>query len=144
MEPASRGRHGARGQGWRGVHLPADRNDLAERLPRSVMLMRNRTRFAVAVAALTPALALTGCGGSSLLIDPTHTEQLIRQDVKSDFKVKSVTCPDNITPKAGGSFNCQISVTSVSDGSVHSGTVTIHMDDAKGHVSFAPSDFHVT
>jgi hypothetical protein len=101
----------------------------------------NRARFAAGAAAL--ALALTGCG--TTVIDSGKAESLIRQSVAGagNFKVKSVSCPDNVTPKAGGTFTCQLSLTRVADGSVHSGTVSVHEVDAKGHVTISPTDFHV-
>lgn len=100
-------------------------------------------RLAVGVAALVPAFALAGCGTTE--IDSGKAEALIRKSVAGagNFKVKSVSCPNGVTPRAGGTFTCQLSITSVADSSVHSGTVTVHEVDANGHVTISPTDFHV-
>lgn len=101
-----------------------------------------RRSIGVVAAAVLPALALAGC---STTIDNGKAEQLIRQSVSGagNFKVKSVSCPSGVTAKAGGTFSCNLTVTQNSNGSQHSGTVTIHMEDSKGHVSLHSSDFHL-
>jgi VCBS repeat-containing protein len=106
-------------------------------------LKRNRARLGMASAVVAPALALAGCG--TTVIDSGKAEKLVRQSVAAagNFKVKSVSCPTNVTPKAGGSFNCQLTVTSNADGTSQSGTVTIHETDANGHVTIDSNDFHL-
>ncbi len=101
-----------------------------------------RARAGVVALALLPAFALAGC---STTIDNGKAESLIRQSVSQagNFKVKSVSCPSGVTAKAGGTFTCKLTVTSASGGSEHSGTVTIHMEDSKGHVSIGSSDYHI-
>ena len=97
----------------------------------------------VLAAAVLPVLALAGCTSE---IDNNKADQLIRQAVAKGngvVKVKSVNCPSGVTAKAGGTFDCKLTLTQVSDGSTHSGTVTVHMTDSKGHVVVSPSDFHV-
>jgi hypothetical protein len=94
------------------------------------------------VATLVPALALAGCTST---IDGSKAEKLIRQDVaggSGSAKVTSVSCPSDVTAKAGGSFTCKLSI-QAADGSKHSGTVTLHMTDSNGHVVVNRSDFHV-
>lgn len=107
------------------------------------MKARGRVRrgLGVAVAAVVPALAVAGC---TTTIDNGKAEQLIRNSVNSTgrAKVKSVSCPSGVTAKAGGTFTCQLSVTAA-DGSTHSGTVSLHMTDSKGHVVASSSDFHI-
>jgi hypothetical protein len=100
-------------------------------------------RLGLAAAALAPAFALAGCSST---IDSGKANQLIRKAVANgngSFKVKAVDCPGGVTAKAGGTFTCKVSLTQVSDGSVHRGTVTVHMTNASGHVVIGPSDFHV-
>jgi pyrroline-5-carboxylate reductase len=95
----------------------------------------------VAVAAVVPAIAVAGCATT---IDNGKAEQLIRNSINSTghAKVKSVSCPSGVTAKAGGTFTCQLTVTTP-DGATHSGSVTLHMTDSKGHVEAGGSDFHV-
>ena len=95
----------------------------------------------VAVVAVVPALAIAGC---TTTIDNGKAERLIRNSINSAgrAKVKSVSCPSGVTAKAGGSFTCQLTVTTP-DGASHSGTVTLHMTDNKGRVEANSSDFHL-
>jgi hypothetical protein len=100
-------------------------------------------RLGLAAAALVPAFALAGCAST---IDNGKANQLIRKAVASGdgtLKLKSVDCPGGVTAKAGGTFTCKVSLTQVSNGSVHSGTVTVHMTNSSGHVVVGPSDFHL-
>jgi hypothetical protein len=100
-----------------------------------------RRGLGVAAAAVLPALLLTGC---TKTIDNSGAEKLIRNSINSagNVKVQSVSCPSDVTAKAGGSFDCKLSVTAP-DGSTHSGTVTVHMDDSNGHVHVNSSDYHL-
>jgi hypothetical protein len=104
---------------------------------------RRRTGIGILAAAVLSALALAGCGTTT--IDNVKLQDSISQDVAAagSFKVKSVSCPSDVAPKAGTTLSCKISVTKNSDGSVHSGTVTVHMTDAKGHVTISGSDFNI-
>jgi hypothetical protein len=101
-----------------------------------------RARVGVTAVAVAPALALAGCGTTT--IDSGKAAQLIRNAVNSagNVKVKSVSCPDGVTAKKGATFDCKLTVTAP-DGSVHNGTVTIHQLDANGHIHAGSSDFHV-
>lgn len=102
---------------------------------------RLRRGLSVAVVAAVPALAVAGC---TTMIDNGKAETLIRNSIDSGghAKVKSVSCPSGVTAKAGGTFTCQLTVTAT-DGTEHSGTVTLHMTDNKGHVEANSSDFHL-
>jgi hypothetical protein len=102
-----------------------------------------RRRLAVAAATALPALAIAGCG--TTVIDNGKVEKAIQQFVASggNFKAKSVSCPSDVTPKAGGTFTCKLTLTKSSDGSQHSGTVTVHMTNNSGRVTLGNSDFHV-
>jgi hypothetical protein len=95
----------------------------------------------VAAIAVVPAFLLAGC---TKTIDNSGAEKLIRNSIDSagKAKVKSVSCPSDVTAKAGGTFDCKLSVT-LADGSEHSGTVTVHMDDANGHVHVNTPDYHL-
>jgi hypothetical protein len=104
---------------------------------------RWRRRGAIAVA-LVPAFALAGCGTSE--IDASKADQLVRNSVaqgNGTVRLKSVSCPSGVTVKKGGRFECKVSLTEVSTGAVHSGTVTVHMTNSNGQVTVAASDFHV-
>jgi hypothetical protein len=98
---------------------------------------------AIAVMAAVPAFLLAGCG--TTVIDSGKAEQLIKHSLANapNASVKSVSCPDDVTPKAGGTFECKITVTAKSNGSEHSGTVTVHMVNDKGEVTASPSDYHL-
>ncbi len=102
---------------------------------------RARRGMGVAVAAVVPALAIAGCATT---IDNGKAEQLIRNSINSAgrARVKSISCPSGVTAKAGGTFTCQLTVTTP-DGATHSGSVTLHMTDSKGHVEANSSDFHI-
>jgi hypothetical protein len=113
-----------------------------------VMVLRGirRARLGVATLAVVPALALAGCGSTT--IDPSKTEQLIRTAVarlftSGDIKVKSASCPNDVTAKAGGTFNCKVTLENTADGTTKSGAVTVHMTNASGHAEIGGSDFHV-
>jgi VCBS repeat-containing protein len=95
----------------------------------------------MAAVAVVPAFLLAGC---TKTIDNSGAEKLIRSSIDSagKAKVKSVSCPSDVTAKAGGSFDCKLTVTAP-DGSEHSGTVTIHMLDSNGHVQAGQSDYHL-
>jgi hypothetical protein len=95
----------------------------------------------VAAVAVVPAFLLAGCAKT---IDGSGAEKLIRNSVNSagNVKVKSVSCPSDVTAKAGGTFDCKLTVTAP-NGSEHSGTVTIHMLDNNGRVHADSSDFHI-
>jgi hypothetical protein len=100
-------------------------------------------RLGLAAAAVVPAFALAGCSST---IDSSKANQLVRKAVANGngtLKLKSVDCPDGVTAKAGATFTCKVSLTQVSDGSVHSGTVTVHMTNSSGRVVVGPSDFQV-
>ena len=101
-----------------------------------------RARAGAAGIVILPALALAGCG--TTVIDSSKAAQLIRNSVNSagNVKVKSVSCPSDVTAKKGATFDCKLTVTAP-DGSVHSGKVTIHQLDANGHIHADSSDFHV-
>jgi hypothetical protein len=104
--------------------------------------IRGRVIGVIAAAAL-PALVVSGCTSE---IDSGKASQLIRQAVAKGnglVKVRSVACPSGVTAKAGGTFDCKVTLTQVSNGAAHSGTVTVHMTDSKGHVVVNPSDFHI-
>ena len=95
----------------------------------------------VVAAVAVSACLLAGC---TKTIDSGGAEKLIRNSVDSagNVKVKSVSCPSDVTAKAGGKFDCKLTVTAP-NGSEHSGTVTIHMLDSNGHVRADSSDFHI-
>jgi hypothetical protein len=101
-----------------------------------------RPSIGVLAAVVVPAFALAGCSST---IDSGKAEQLIRQDIAGGSgaaKVTSVSCPSDVTAKAGGTFTCKLSIRA-GDGSLHSGTVTLHMTDSSGHVTINRSDFNV-
>ena len=105
--------------------------------------MRARN-LAVPALALALAGALAGCGTAT--IDNTKAEQLIRRAVaqgNGSVTVRSVRCPSGVVERAGRTFECKISVSEVSTGSVHRGTVTVHMTNSKGQVEINSADFHV-
>ena len=100
-----------------------------------------RRGLGIGAAAVVPAFLLAGC---TKTIDSNGAEKLIRNSVNSagNVKVKSVSCPSDVTAKGGGTFDCKLTVTAP-NGSQHSGTVTIHMLDSNGHVHADSSDFHI-
>jgi hypothetical protein len=60
-----------------------------------------------------------------------------------NVKAKSVSCPSDVTAKAGGTFTCHVTLVNGADGSQKNATVTIHMTDSSGHVELGGSDFHL-
>jgi hypothetical protein len=101
-------------------------------------ILKRRAGLAVAVAV--PAFALAGCTST---IDPSSAENFVKNYFTSHgVKVESVSCPDNVDEKAGNSFTCKL--TASTSAGTQTGTVTIHQTDSSGHVTFGPSDVHVT
>ena len=99
----------------------------------------------MAALAVVPALALAGCGTST--VDNTQAEQIIRKAVNgstSGAKLKKISCPSGVQIKSGTSFNCSLSV-SLPNGTTHSGTVTLHIVDENGtpHLKATDSDYHL-
>ncbi len=99
----------------------------------------------MAAAGVLSVVALAGCGDGS--IDNTQAEQIVRGAINgspSGNKLKSIHCPTGVTAKAGTSFNCTLTVR-LTDGSTHSGTVTLHIVNQGGslHLKASDSDYHL-
>jgi hypothetical protein len=98
-----------------------------------------KLRLLLIVPAAAVTLALTGC---TTKIDHSKAEKLVRQAAPkfSNGKVQatSVKCPSDVKAKVGSTFNCNVSL---SDGT--SGTVTLHIQKSDGYSTLGPSDFNV-
>ena len=85
--------------------------------------------------ALGPAaLALTACGTTT--IDSGKVEQLVRDSAASP-KPERVQCPDGVPAHKGDVFRCRLFYARGKQA-----TLTVHIQDDGGRVSFAPSDLH--
>jgi Domain of unknown function (DUF4333) len=80
--------------------------------------------------ALLSSTFLFACQTS---IDPAKVADNIKTDTAktANMTLKTVTCPDHIVAKAGGTFQCQ-----VTDDQGTPGTFTVTMTDAAGSISW--------
>jgi hypothetical protein len=82
------------------------------------------------LAAAVAALAATGCGRQQLDVD--KVAQLTKSVVEEQLgeKVKAISCPDEVTVQAKGTFHCLVTG---KDGT--RGTAVVTQTDGKGTIS---------
>ena len=88
------------------------------------------TRTPAAFAAL--AVSLTACGATE--IDSPKVENLIRDSLAAP-EPERVDCPDDVEAVAGEVFYCKVRYRGRAEA-----TITVHMEDDEGRVSFGPED----
>ncbi len=105
--------------------------------------MRHLVRIGLVLAVALAVIALSACSvsfGGSDQIDHKKAETLLRDNLHPNSgspKLTSISCPSGVKIKKGGTFDCTVSF---ADGSTS--TVTIHMTDSSGRISFNSSDIH--
>ena len=91
--------------------------------------MRKPPRWSAGAAA---ALVLAGCGGTT--IDSGKVEKLIGDNLAGP-RPDRVDCPSGVDADKGSTFECKIEYAGRTPA-----TVTIHIEDEDGRVSFGPAD----
>ena len=98
-----------------------------------------RARVGVLATALVPAFALVGCAST---LNTSKLEDNIKKDIQSQGgKANSVSCPSDVTAKAGNTFTCKVTFTTA-QGVKHMGTITVDQLDSNGNVRL--TNFKVT
>ena len=92
-------------------------------------------RRGFAVAAVPALLALSACGTRVLNTDKLETSIKRGIEQQAGVRVKSVSCPNKVELKAGGTFNC-IALTTGGDRA----TVRVVQQDDQGHVRYQVAD----
>jgi hypothetical protein len=95
------------------------------------MTVRHLVAVPVGVVA---ALGLAACGDTT--IDTSSAEKSISENIQKQLgqKPKSVSCPDEIKAKKGGTFTCTVTA---SDGA--KATIKATQTDDNGHFNFTIS-----
>jgi hypothetical protein len=92
------------------------------------VLLRRRTPGLTAVAALVCALGLSACGGFDSAASGEHLiKSYVSKFGQGKVSVKSASCPGGVSEKVGGTYNCNVVLHDNTNGTDHSGTITIHM-----------------
>ena len=94
-------------------------------------------RARAGAVAIVPAAALVLAGCTSTLNTSKIQDTLKKQIQSQGATVDSVSCPSSPTAKKGNTFTCDVAFTT-SDGTKHTGTVTVEQLDNNGHVSISP------
>jgi uncharacterized lipoprotein len=70
--------------------------------------MRRGSRLVVVLVAISAVAGLAGCS-TETKIDSAKAEDLVKSIIHGNsVPVKSVSCPDDITAKTGGTFDCTV------------------------------------
>ena len=81
-----------------------------------------------AVAAVACALGLSACGGFDSAASGEHLiNSYVSKFGQGKVSVKSASCPGGVSEKVGGTYNCNVVLHDNTNGTNHSGTITIHM-----------------
>jgi Domain of unknown function (DUF4333) len=91
--------------------------------------MRRGPRLVIALVAVFALVGLVGCS-TETKIDPDKAAALVKDNIHGNsVPVDSVDCPDDVTAKEGGTFDCTVNF---ADGK--QATTTIKMTDNDGTI----------
>ena len=93
---------------------------------------RLHLRGLLTLALGSAALAVAACGSTK--IDSGKVEQLIRENAGQPTPER-IVCPDGVEARKGDVLRCRLFYARGREA-----TVTVHIEDGDGHVSFQPGD----